>query len=486
MRTCETDRLTARRRGARLILIGLAVCMVGCRTAHTVRDPEFAEVASAALVNDAACEPISEAGIAIEPRLAGPHAVDEYVSWALAQNPEIHAKRKRADAAAMRVPQASALEDPMLDVTGYPFYPYVPQAVGGRSTYEIMASQQIPWAGKLRTRAAAAAAEAAAACAELAATELEIVEQVKRAYYELYLVQVSTDILRQNRALVEDFAAIAEMKYRAGAVNQQDVLRARLEVSNIDAQLLQLEQQLHQARARLARLLHAPPDTPVEALPTLAVEQIPIDLERLYALAIEARPDLDAQLAEIRRDRLNVDLARLQYFPDLTLRASWGDMTTDRAMSPMADGIGMIGVGFGANVPIYRKRLDAGVREAEAQTVASAREYDARCDKAREEIKDLVAQLTSQEQILALFDAEIIPRAEQTLAASTSAYRAGGGDILMLIDNWRRLLEYRVGQQRLEVQMRQTLASLERSVGGASLGGAAEMIPIPPNGSPTD
>jgi outer membrane protein TolC len=177
---------------------------------------------------------------------------------------------------------------------------------------------------------------------------------------------------------------------------------------------------------------------------------------------------LHAQLAAIRRDRLNVDLARLQYYPDVTLKASWGDMSTSQAMSPTADGIGMLGVGIGANIPLYRKRLEAGVREAEAKTVASAREYDVLRDKAQEEIKDLFGQLASQEQLLTLFRADIIPKAEQTLKVSSSAYQTGKVDFLLLIDNWRQLLQYRIGQQRLESQVRQTLASLERAVGGAS------------------
>ena len=103
------------------------------------------------------------------------------MAFALCQNPEIQVKRKQVEAAAMRVPQAASLEDPMLDVTGYPFYPYVPQQVGGRVTYEIMASQQVPWFGKLRTKACAAEAEVDAARAELVVAELEVLEQVKRA-----------------------------------------------------------------------------------------------------------------------------------------------------------------------------------------------------------------------------------------------------------------------------------------------------------------
>ncbi len=205
------------------------------------------------------------------------------------------------------------------------------------------------------------------------------------------------------------------------------------------------------------------------------------------ALAIESRPDLHAQLAAIRRDRLNVNLARLQYYPDLTFKAGWGDMSTYKALAPEADGMGMLGVGIGANIPIYRKRLEAGVREAEAKTLASAREYDAMRDKAQEEVKDLFVQLTSQEQLLTLFRTDIIPKAEQTLKVSTSAYQTGKIDILMLIDNRKQLLQYRIGQQRLEAQLRQTLASLERAVGGvltAASSASPESLPTPNEARP--
>ena len=152
-------------------------------------------------------------------------------------------------------------------------------------------------------------------------------------------------------------------------------------------------------------------------------------------------------------------------------------------LAPTADGIDNLSLGIGANIPLYRKRLEAGVREAEAQTVASAREYDGLRDRTQEEIKDLFAQLVSQQELLNLFRTDIVPKAEQTFKASISAYQTGRTDILMLIDNWRQLLQYRIAQQRLEAQLRQTLASLECAVGGASLTAMAtndpEDLPAP-------
>lgn len=414
------------------------------------------------------------------PAVAGEHPVDEYVAIALSQNPQIQARRQRVEAAAQKVPQAAALKDPMVGVTVFPFYPYVQQTAGGRMQTELMVSQEIPWKGKLRAQADAAEAEVNMARAELAAAEFEVIEQVKRAYFELYFVQRSIEITSRSRGLAVQFRDIAEAKYRAAQVSQQDLLRADLEISNVDTELVRLHQQLQSGQARLARLLHVSPDTPVRTVAELPQEAIPDDLQRLYERAIAARPELHAQLAAVQRDRFNVELARLQYFPDVTPTFGWGAMTSNRALSPVADGLDNLTIGVSANVPIYRGKLNAGVREAEAATTADAREYDNLRDRTQEEVLDLFAQVTSQQELLRLFREEILPKADQTLKVSIAAYESGQVDLLQLIDNWQELLRYQIMQQRLETQLRQSMASLERTVGGfAQATAVPEPIPLP-------
>jgi outer membrane protein TolC len=402
----------------------------------------------------------------VAPDLAGERPVDEYVRFALSQNPQIQAQRKRVDAAAQRVPQAASLEDPTFEVMGFPFENYAQQTAGGRMQANLTLAQEVPWFGKLDKQAEAAEAEVDMARAELTAAELEIVEQVKRAYYELYYVQRAIEITGHSRELAESFARIADTKFRTAQVSQQDLLRAELEISNIDTELVRLRQEQQSAQARLARLMHVSPETPVRALTVLPPEQIPQDLNRLYSQAIAARPELHAQLAAVRRDRYATDLARLQYFPDVRFALGYGPMTTSGALAPTADGVDNVSLGFMANLPIYHGRLRAGVHEAESNVVASAREYDNLRDQTQEEIKDLFAQATSQQELLRLFIDEIVPKADQTLQVSITAYEANDIDFLQLIDNWQQLLRYQLMQQQLEAQLRQTLATLERTVGG--------------------
>jgi outer membrane protein TolC len=65
-----------------------------------------------------------------------------------------------------------------------------------------------------------------------------------------------------------------------------------------------------------------------------------------------------------------------------------------------------------------------------------------------------------------LFRNEIIPKSEETLEVSLEAYRVGQTDFLQLVDNWRQLLKFRVMLSQQESQLRQTLSTLERVVGG--------------------
>lgn len=443
-----------------------AVSLLGCRAPHQVRTPEYATVDASVAGSSVGVVDRQNYLNPVVPEIAGPHDVDEYVRFALMQNPRIQAARLAVESKANRVPQAASLSDPTLNVMGWPSIPHAPQYVNGRMTSDFSVAQTVPWHGTLQAQAAAAEHDVDVARAQLAAVELDVIQNVKKAYYELYFIERAIQITTSEQKSVSQFVEIAESKFRAAKASEQDVLRAQLEVSSVNAELIRLRQQLASAKATLNRHLHLSPETDVQALAELPAENLPQDLEQLYALAIQARPELHAALSAIQREREKVELAHLKYFPDMTLSTGWSDMTTNGAMSPLADGRGNWNLGLMFNVPIYRKRLDAAVREAETMAIASAREYDAMRDETLEAVKDQFAQAQSQQELLKLFQDEIVPKANQTLEVSVRAYEVGEVDFQQLIDNWRQVLRFQIARERLEAQYRQSLSMLERAVGG--------------------
>ena len=458
-----------------ITLLATIALVAGCRSSHPARDAEYARVSQSAYQAWHTHDPVTPAINPVASHLEGPHTVEEYIQFALQQNPDIQAARKWMEAFAHQVPVAASLQDPTLGMT---FFPEQVQTAAGQQEFALAVNQKFPWYGKLSTRADLAESQTNVARAQLAAVELATIEKVKRAYYELYFIQQALTVTKADQKLLGEIRDVANSRYKAGRASQQDLLRAELEISNVESELIRLRQRLDSGQAQLARVLHIAPQTKVRALDRVRPEQVPHDLEWLQRQAVAARPELHAQLATLQRDERAVDLAQLDYMPDVTLGATWIDVAT-AGISPVANGRDAFLINAGVNLPLYRKRLDSSVRSAEANAVSTARTYDSMRDATLEMVMDLFAQARSQQDLLVLFREDILPKARQTLEVSSRAYNTGKVDFLTLIDNWRQLLRYEVSYLRLKASLRQTLAELERVVGGFN-GPTAEVVPAPP------
>ncbi len=216
-----------------------------------------------------------------------------------------------------------ALDDPTVSNTIYPFPSVAPQySLMGYNPYNPMIAQQFPWSGTLRLRGQAAEQDVKVGLAELAAAELDVVAAVKRTYHDLVFNEQAERILLDNRKLAADFVAIVKERYKTGGTTQQDVLRAEVVITNLDRELIRVRQGLAEARADLAQQLHIDPESDLRTLPEAPVADVPAAVERLYRLAVAARPELRGRLAAIARDERAVELARKRYYPNITLGLS--------------------------------------------------------------------------------------------------------------------------------------------------------------------
>jgi outer membrane protein, heavy metal efflux system len=447
-------------------LVAISTWVAGC-----ARKPplyaDYALTASPVMRHDVPAEFPSPLIVTEDPEIQGAHPLEFYVDMALERNPELQAARRSLAAQAQVIPQVTALDDPMLSNSIWPAPRHAPQTTMGRMPYGMMVSQQFPWFGKLRMRGEMAEAEVQMAFARLAETELGVIENVRLAYHEVNYNQRAREITGHNRELLADLIEIAEARYRTGEASQQDVLRAQLELDRVDQRLIEIDQALRESQADLASLLQADPDADLLAAPELEELSTPGEIDRLYEIAIQCRPELQERLASIVRDQRNEELKRLDYYPDVTLGFGWDVMTMDRAMDPLSDGFDTYGVTVGLNLPIWRERLRAGVGEARHRVVESSRRYDASRNDTFRQIRRYTVQARALDEQRGLFRDRMVPRAEQTLRVSIADYRVGRVSVLQLIDNWLQLLTFELQLARIEASRLQALASLERAVGCA-------------------
>ena len=182
------------------------------------------------------------------PELTGPQPVDAFIRRALAENRTVQAAYHNVQSLKHRIPQVTALDDPVASNTIFPIPSVAPQySLMGYNPYNLTLAQQFPWFGTLRLRGEAAERDVQVALAELAAAQLDTVAAVKRAYYNLYASQRTEEILTENRKILEDFRAIARERLATGGT-QQDVIRAEVLISELDRELANNQQGIAPAR----------------------------------------------------------------------------------------------------------------------------------------------------------------------------------------------------------------------------------------------
>ncbi|MFO0954697.1 MAG: TolC family protein [Isosphaeraceae bacterium] len=399
---------------------------------------------------------------------AGPQPVDVYIQVALAENRTVRAAWLNVESLRHRIPQVTSLDDPVVSNTVFPIPSVAPQySLMGYMPYGALIAQQFPWCGTLRLRGEAAEHDVQVALQELAAAQLDVVAAVKKAYHDLAFAQRASEILAENRRLAVEFVKIAREKYRTGTATQADVLRSESAVSDIDREAELNLQNLADARSDLARLLHADPEADLQAVATRPPADVPGEVRRLYALAVASRPELRGRLAAVARDLTGVELARKRSYPNVTLGLVYQDMERTNAESRTAGGMPNVGLFVGFNLPVYRKKIVAGVREAEARAAADSALYEAESDQARRDVKDAFTQVRTQRNILELLRTSNLPRSRQIFEAATADYRAGnaGADYLSLLSAWRDVLQTELQIAQVETELSKALAGLERAVG---------------------
>ncbi len=405
---------------------------------------------------------------------AGP---EDYVRLALQRNPSIHAAEQRIHRLANRIPQVTSFDDPMVMVA--PFGEMAETAAGQVGVMTGV-SQKLPFPGKLDRRGRVAAQNVAEAVQELERVRLEVVADTRRAWWGFYYSARAIEVTERNRELLAQLRDVAEARYRAGTATQQDVLRASVEMSNLDNELLALRQEQTSARAMLNRLIDRPVAVPIAQPATRSQDALSLELDALLERAERTHPEVRRVRERIEGFRQRVALAGLNRWPDLTVGFNY-NLVDSEGLSAVANGEDQWWVGFGVNLPIWTQRLDAAEYEAQRGVLEGIAALGETRNRIAFRVRDALARVESEQRQATLFRDVIIPQAQQTVDASLSGYQAGRLGFITLVDNWRKLLDFHLMYHRSLARLEQSFAELQEAVGHdlprRGLGGGPDATP---------
>lgn len=392
-----------------------------------------------------------------------------YIDEALERNPAIRQSFARYRAARQKMPQVSALPDPVLAITQYL---RTPETRVGPQTTMVSLSQKFPWFGKLSDKEKIAAKEAAIAREQYEAQQDEIVRQVKVAYYSLAYIDRAIAITEEDLSLLQHYETLAQARYSQGVGLQQAVVKLQAEITRDRNRLEELSIQRVNAEAVLNRLRDRPSRSPIGKVPLGERDRIPIDFDRLFATGRQNRPEVIASLFRIEKDEKRIQLARRSYWPDFTLGASFVNVLGRRdlpgsANPPDQNGKNVWAVTAGVNIPIQRRKYAAAVLEATEDKLASQEGYRDMLNGVEAAVRAIGFRIETLEEQMSLFENTLLPQTEQALRSTEAAYSTGTLGVLELLDSERVLLNVRLGLAQFRSDYMKSLAEMERAIGAS-------------------
>src|SRR4030042_2260604 len=167
------------------------------------------------------------AGRPLSPPAAETLTLEQCIAVALGQNPPLQSSPQLYQASLARIQQAKAFYQPSLDFDS-DLQPKLFDFRGSEETYFGL-SQSIDFPGKRSTRGTLGTQESLEIQTDTELLKLDIIFQVKQAFYSLLLAQQILKYAEQDLGLSRAYLAKAEIKHEAGDVARVEVLRARVE-----------------------------------------------------------------------------------------------------------------------------------------------------------------------------------------------------------------------------------------------------------------
>jgi len=439
----------------RALLLGTVLFLGGCAAGsmETYRDrlprgPESPEAVLTGGPGEAATPSMLPEEGSLQP--------EELVRAVLGRNPDIATARAAWRAALEQYPSAVSLDDPSLSLA------VAPASVGApdlRLGTQLQLAQRLPWPGRLRLAGEQVLARADALEGDLEAVRQRLALAALTLYYDWYALERSLEINREHQRLLEEIRESAAARYASGQASPQDPLEARLELAALRKEHTRLSRSRDVVRAGLTELLALSPGDPIPFPPSSlpppsgrhTIETGPVDS------ALQRRPELIAAQDRVRAADLGVDLARLQYYPDVGIMAAYNSLMAMPEYRTL--------VGISIQVPIQLERRRAGERRAESERTRAQRVHESLELEIQREVQQALLRRTEAGEVLEHYRSELLPTAREQLEAARNGFTTGRNDFAPVIRAEKNLRTLELEYQMALAEVYRRGAELERAMG---------------------
>ncbi len=320
--------------------------------------------------------------------------------------------------------------------------------------------------GKNRAALQAALSDDRVTEAEAQSARLVLTTAVARAYAQLAALYAQRDVDVRAIAQREDLSKLSRDRLAAGLDTQVETTQARGTVAAAQTDLQRVDEQIALVRNQLAALLGLGPDRgQAITRPTLLANASPNVPDDLAIGLLGRRPDLVAARWRVEAASKDIDVAKAEFLPNVSLTAFAGFASLDT--SKLLMGISRtFGFGPSLTLPVFEGgRLRANLKGKYAKYDSAVASYNQTLVDALRETADAMTSIHSVDQQIQT-QKQALDLAEHAYSLATTRYKAGLGTQLTVLNAESNVLQQRrlaadMMSRRLDLQM-----SLMKTLGG--------------------
>jgi len=319
----------------------------------------------------------------------------------------------------------------------------------------VTVEQPLEWTAKRRARQQAAETGLAGAAAGLDETRLNLLADVKTAFYHLLLAQRDAELASQNLTIVEEVLRTVNLRVTAGEATSFEAMKATVEVQKAKKDVARAQNGLQVARTRLNTLTAGGLGKHFAIQGDFQPPREPLDIEGLIARALDQHPTLRRLTKQSEQAAYSVALERESRIPNIVVQGQYHREAGDESVT----------AGLSVPLPLWYRR------QGEIESALGAK-YRAEAERlrARNDLEQAITQYVQEAQTateqIHVFETGLLKQAERTLEIARSSFRQGAASLLDLLDSQRSFRQTQLEYAQARAELSIALSHLERAVGG--------------------
>lgn len=270
---------------------------------------------------------------------------------------------------------------------------------------------------------------------ELALNDEQIIDQVIRAFYAVLVTRENLEIITQNKTNLEKLIFETEQYYKNGFVEQLDVDRLKLSLTNLNTTIKGIELQVKLTETLLKYQMGMPLDEPIIVIGKLDdfLTNITIGIDSIADFS--NRGDVNLMNARVNLQKTNIKRLKYEYLPSLVGFATIGSQALRQKFDFFnfnEPWLNQRFFGVQLNVPIWdsysRKRtiqgVEVGIKQIEMTREIMLDGYEIQFENAKTELITAYDAYISYESNIQL--------AEKIYKTTQVKYKEGIGSSLEL------------------------------------------------------